>query len=845
MIPQGTTRTAQGTLRAPQGTLRAYQGTGRWTGGSGVAPSPDPYIGLIATRAGVSSAVSVATNKVMARRAHYFPAAFNDCGVVFPNWYVNASGIETGAGGAVALTVSIELMANTTFVKLVNAVSVADLGTYESTPVALGATYPAGWYWIRTFADWSAGLGMAVIDDIGADSNFNAPLGDVGIVSGATDQTMSGTMSGSAQSSSICMGAIIGTTRLPGLALVGDSRVFGIQDTGDSTGDLALLARSIGYLHFGYTKLAKSGGTYAAMAAGTNFDRRMIIGKYATHCIMGPQTNDIRTGTTPATAYGYYSTMVAKFTYYNIPCDICTMERWTDGAWTAPDGSDQTPNANEANRVTFNAGVLALTNVTNQRYGYEMSLATALVNLGVTHDEFWQPGTTDDGHHANHTGYLLHQASGHIPLANYTRSAPVTPSSPFFADARMHAVYTSNTAWWNGQIKLPSYFNFVTRTTTNKQALQSSGAYTTFGAATLAITDLGLSAEEAASNILGFSNAVNSTSWVATQVTLTAGQTSPDGASTATLVNENTTASISHNFQPASKSFTAGQNYQIGAWVAPATGAFLQLLFPAAGGDGTEYANFDPATGTITKGGSMVAATAVLEGSFWHVTCVGPAAAGGGARSAVCQVIASMAATRQQAFAGAGKTLTIWQPQVTLSSATLWIPRSPIITTSSVTVARNADNIAMQQSTWMVPAGQTMFIKARVAGNLVVGATALAGNADKGVQFAIDSGGTKLRMQVFHGSQRGDTGTNGPAITAGSIVKAALSYDGVGTPLFSVNGTTVANSATPSQADWDTSALQVGARNTAGTPSNFWNDFVQEVYVGPVHTQAELNVMTT
>jgi hypothetical protein len=419
-------------------------------------------------------------------------------------------------------------------------------------------------------------------------------------------------------------------------------------------------------------------------------------------------------------------------------------------------------------------------------------------------------------------------------LEQFKKNAPAWLAS---ADAKFDIDYAGNRAY-DGAVKTPTALTTISRAS-SKYAVSSAGAYTLFGSGALTMTDLGINGEEARTELTQHNDNTNDTSWASNHLTRLPGQIGPDVANaTANLLTDDAVSSV-HNAAPASVTFSLGTTYVMAYMVKTGTDNRIQLLFPISAFTNQAFANFNLTTPAVTLVGSSVAASGIISvgGGYFICWFAAPCTAGATGVPAIVRANADNM-TRSAAYVGSGTTITGWLLACQAGS----FPLSPIYNPNGANQVKAADNISIAQGPWFNGVAGTWYVKARVPVVAIPDAVLLIGNGAKGLKMGLDIGGDRMRLQVFHGSQRGDTGSNAATMTPGAIVKAALSYDGVGVPLFSVNGATVASAATPPQADFDTSPLSILSTDT---PSNSWNDFLAEIAFLPTKNQTQLNALTT
>jgi hypothetical protein len=291
---------------------RVFNGTNWANGGS----NSTPYIGLIATRAEIStqSVGGGTATWIMNRSKHVARAVIpaNGIKVVWGNYYVTSSNVETGIGTAtykVAIEYPLGTILPCTFGgnTTISVVALADAITdYCGPAVPNGATF-----WVRALYTNPNGI------------MFNNYLSghysttDEGVVFGTgtpNDLVNSGTVPTGVGSLAFQPYAIIGSTTRSAIALLGDSRCAAQADIStDFTSDVGEEARFIGPL-FGYTKICVS-STNAGQITGVNagnFTARLRLLTYASHKIDAFGINDLAIGTS-ASALAASRTQIASY----------------------------------------------------------------------------------------------------------------------------------------------------------------------------------------------------------------------------------------------------------------------------------------------------------------------------------------------------------------------------------------------------------------------------------------------------------------------------------------------------------------------------------------------------
>jgi hypothetical protein len=263
-----------------------------------------PYIGQVATRSVYpNTGVLTGGTNFNSRSRHKASINMNSFQILLPNWFVdgnttpfgiNGNFAENSLGLTATVTASIEFPAGTfTQVKFSGSSSgTISAGSSLLSDAISTLTISAGsFFYVRVFWTTSGGViafGSTSQNNFGSDTGQGEAWANGNSLS---DLTMSGTVTDTNGGQfGYRPTAIIGTTTKPSVLLLGDSRISGIQDTPDATGDLGEAARTIGNV-FAYA----NGGIPADradkfVASHTN---RVAIGQYFTHIYDQYGINDL------------------------------------------------------------------------------------------------------------------------------------------------------------------------------------------------------------------------------------------------------------------------------------------------------------------------------------------------------------------------------------------------------------------------------------------------------------------------------------------------------------------------------------------------------------------------
>ena len=228
-------------------------GIGSSAGSNGSAPAP--YTGQVATRTYLPDDVNLTNKQLRARTIHTAVDAITSMTLVFPNFYVDGFGAgatyqELGPGASSTLTAAIEYPLGTagTAVTCPSGGVIANISTITCTwtgNIPAGSLFAVRVFYTNTggvvFSLGGVGVGLGNVP-----GNFQ--LGDVldAAPSGLTDNTTNGgAYTATSGTSSYGPMIIAGTTLLPSVLTIGDSKAYGEDDTGDSSGDVGEVARWI------------------------------------------------------------------------------------------------------------------------------------------------------------------------------------------------------------------------------------------------------------------------------------------------------------------------------------------------------------------------------------------------------------------------------------------------------------------------------------------------------------------------------------------------------------------------------------------------------------------------
>lgn len=258
-----------------------------------------PFLGNVATRAGLmNNTFNGSITATMSQRWHYLRDSVTAVQLVIPNFLVNISGggTENTLNGGTTITASICLdPVNGPFtqIKFAGSSSITTALPYvvsDSVPFVASAGSKV---YTRLFISNTGGAVFATWTLSSGASQPGISTGDIFKYSGATDQTMGGTITPTAGwtgTTHIGVTAILSQTKKVSVAFIGDSRCFGSGDAYDASGDLGELARSIGP-KFAYMNMGVESDRVAYW--NTNHASRLAFCQYASHAIIELGVNDI------------------------------------------------------------------------------------------------------------------------------------------------------------------------------------------------------------------------------------------------------------------------------------------------------------------------------------------------------------------------------------------------------------------------------------------------------------------------------------------------------------------------------------------------------------------------
>jgi len=378
--------------------------------------------------------LNTTNRQLMSRSPHYARTNITSLQIVVPNFYrgVSSPWAEIGSGSAATVTASIEypigtmtrvlFSGNVTGTVTDNSYLVSDS---VSVTIPNGALFAVRMYWTST-----TGVFYVTNGSMAAIGNTGLEMG----VSGITDKTMSGNVTGS--SNNFPPVAIIGTTTKPSWIIVGDSITFGQGDaTLDSTGDQGIAARSIGP-YYAYTNLSRSGDQADKFVA--SHTNAVALFQYASHlgCFYG--SNDLYTlGATAAATltdmqaiWGYMTALGAEKKAYQT---TITPRTTSTDSWATTGNQTHTSGTVEARRTSLNNTLRGIPTGLTDCFDVADAIETSR-DSGIWRVTGSANGYTADGVHPNTPGSLLVSAAGVIDIRESFLTDAAGPVSDPYSD---------------------------------------------------------------------------------------------------------------------------------------------------------------------------------------------------------------------------------------------------------------------------------------------------------------------------------------------------------------------------------------------------------------------------
>jgi hypothetical protein len=304
----------------------------------------------VATRCWIHTNTFADTSPWMARTYHYARDSITSLQLVFGNWFVQTlygdNAPEAGSGGTLTVEASIEYPEGT-FTRVTfgssNTYVIADGGSVTSDAVNVSIPNGAKFFvrvrrtgsYAATFTDSAYGPHIDVANGDALESTSNNT-----VMSGTVTDSNSGLYAMWPQ-------AIIATTSVPSVAILGDSRQAGYGDSPSANqGEVGkAIGDSVAYIDLG----CASDHAHGFVASHS---RRVALANFCTHVVCGYGGGDILLSTyTAAQTEANIQTIRG---YFSQPFFQTTLPPITTGAWNLADHSDQTLGSTNSVRVEFN-----------------------------------------------------------------------------------------------------------------------------------------------------------------------------------------------------------------------------------------------------------------------------------------------------------------------------------------------------------------------------------------------------------------------------------------------------------------------------------------------------------
>lgn len=352
------------------------------------ANAPVPYLGQVATHCLVpTNKYAAATGQwTMARSLHWARAKITNPTIVFPNYLVSQTSVET-SNSAGTIKASIEYPAGTFTLSNEN-IAAGALVTMAAglQPLTFTIAMPEGaQFWIRTYQVNNNGPVYQQYQN-----NYDQPLSE-GFESGTSasgDKTTSGTIAFGGGFAYTPILILAQTTR-PSAIIIGDSKQCGGRDAvTDQYGDIGEIPRVLSQ-YMGYTNFSIAGSLLAPYLAATRTIRDQIVNgtitglssgtPYFTHVIDAYGINDLGGGGT-ATALATNRASFAAL-YPTLTCVGTTFAPYTNSTDLWATQANQSPGTNEPKVLVFNAMVRA--GIVGEKYILDVGLVLDPYGTGL------------------------------------------------------------------------------------------------------------------------------------------------------------------------------------------------------------------------------------------------------------------------------------------------------------------------------------------------------------------------------------------------------------------------------------------------------------------------------
>lgn len=376
------------------------------------------YTGLLTNRCRSCFAWSTSAKQWGARLGVYARDTLTSFQVVWPNWYTQSDG-EHATGAATTITASIEYPAGTfTQIKFGGATqgSIVSGANIISDLITVAIPWGAK-FWVRTYMTNANGMYFV--------GGSNIPFGDMangdGLeygASGITDKTMSGTIGNTDSNGGFACPplGIIGPTRRPSFAILGDSRATGIMDHwGNFARERGPYERGLGP-NFAVTNLSQSSESANTFNGSAGALRRAFANAYPSDLPYLYGTNDLGSSATYTRAQAGWALFPTKRVWGGTLDPLTT----SSDSWATI--ANQTVGANETERINFNIAIRA-----------QPSPLAGVIDTAEIAESSWNSGKWDVKYTVDASQYVSSQFDGTHHTALLARQLA---ASPAFAPTR-------------------------------------------------------------------------------------------------------------------------------------------------------------------------------------------------------------------------------------------------------------------------------------------------------------------------------------------------------------------------------------------------------------------------
>jgi hypothetical protein len=371
----------------------------------------------VATRGRIPVVLNNATPQSMSKSFHFNRSGgdITALGVRLPHWFVPESQVmntETLTGGPCTFEASVEFPIGGTRKRLTfggqDSETVADNSDIDTDIITLDTPIPNN----AQFSIWVYRSGMVNMPFW--TSRFINVNGDQMMFGDAVaNVVVAGTLTSSTGSPGYSPSAIFARSNCRAAFLFGDSRCMGTNDTADATGDIGEIARSVGptlpYINGG---VGSTRGEF--FVAGAHDKRLKLATDFCTSEICNYAVNDLGANRTAIQIQADVQNIHALFgglKKFHTTCYVSST-----GTWNNADGSDQTTQTYNAQRLAWNA-IVKSNGISGIDGFFDSTPAVALNGDDTIGKWIGGQGFTVDGLHASLPGTLAIQAFGAINTA--------------------------------------------------------------------------------------------------------------------------------------------------------------------------------------------------------------------------------------------------------------------------------------------------------------------------------------------------------------------------------------------------------------------------------------------